>query len=78
MLSLVGKSFSLRGLLTFDDKNFLLVFISLRTANYDPTEDEYARKNGHVTANGEAVQNNNLPITAQPVGRMQRNISTNR
>lgn len=47
------------------------------TANYDPSEDEYARKNGHVMTNGEALENNNQPVTSQPT-RMQRNISLNR
>lgn len=47
------------------------------TANYDPSEDEYARKNGHVMINGEALENNNQPVTSQPT-RMQRNISLNR
>lgn len=47
------------------------------TANYDPSEDEYARKNGHVMMNGGALENNNQPVTSQPT-RMQRNISLNR
>jgi hypothetical protein len=57
----------------------LLLFLCLvfPTANYDASEDEFARKNGHVATNGETLENNNQPITSQPT-RMQRNISINR
>jgi hypothetical protein len=49
----------------------------LLAANYDPEEDEYFRKNGHVINGGETLDNNNRPITVQP-SRLQRNGSTNR
>jgi hypothetical protein len=74
-LSLLSLSTKLLTWKYFGDKK--VFFISLVLANYDPTEDEYFRKNGHVTSNGEASGNNNLPITSQP-SRMQRNISINR
>lgn len=60
-------------------ESFHLKFQSLSRliANYDPSEDEYARKNGHDMMNGAALENNNQPVTSQPT-RMQRNISMNR
>ncbi|CRK93690.1 CLUMA_CG007219, isoform A [Clunio marinus] len=39
-------------------------------ANYDPSQDEYSAKNGHITANGDVA------ITSQPT-HIQRNISMN-
>ncbi|CAO1360821.1 unnamed protein product [Diamesa serratosioi] len=45
-------------------------------ANYDPTEDEYYTKNGHVLTS-ETAANSNEPIMNQPASRLQRNISVN-
>lgn len=68
-----------------DDKMFFMLFPTplmltsafFSPANYDPAEDEYSHKNGHVVSIGESLDNNNQPITSQPT-RMQRNISINR
>lgn len=65
----------------FPNSNFQSIyyisFPQTYIANYDPSEDEYARKNGHGMMNGAALENNNQPVTSQPT-RMQRNISINR
>lgn len=52
---------------------FFLTFL----ANYDPAEDEYYTKNGHVLTS-EASASSNEPIINQPTSRLQRNISVNR
>lgn len=57
-------------------KQTLFLFFTFLIANYDPEDDEYASKNGHATY-GEALENNNQPITTQP-SRLQRNMSMNR
>ncbi|CAO1315439.1 unnamed protein product [Diamesa tonsa] len=45
-------------------------------ANYDPAEDEYYTKNGHVLTS-EASASSNEAIVNQPASRLQRNISVN-
>ena len=57
---------------------FIILYLFLFLANYDPAEDEnYRRFNGHVANGGEYLNNNNEPITVQP-SRLQRNVSINR
>lgn len=62
--------------LEFEATNLYLYFLTF-LANYDPAEDEYYTKNGHVLTS-EASASSNEPIINQPTSRLQRNISVNR
>ena len=55
----------------------LMCIFSTFSANYDPAEDEYYTKNGHVLTS-ETSASSNEAIINQPASRLQRNISVNR